>query len=67
MYETTLSVGAILMKTMDYFGWTTIADDQMLHRLVAENFDMSKEDIEPMQHIIDKYVPERKVLSLIHI
>ena len=61
MHETTLSVGAILMKTMDYFGWTTIADDQMLHRFVAENFDMSKEDIEPMQHIIDKYVPERKV------
>ncbi len=61
MHKATLSMGSILMKTMDYFGWTTIANDQMLNRFVKENFDMSKEDIEPMQNIIDLYIPERNV------
>jgi len=49
------------MKTFDYFGWTTIPDDQMLHRFVKEKFDMSKEDIEPMEKIIDQYIPQRDV------
>lgn len=50
------------MKTFDYFGWTTISNDQMLHRFVAENFDMSKEDIDSMNKIIDEYVPQRDVV-----
>jgi FkbM family methyltransferase len=55
-------MGNFLMKTVDYFGWTVLEEDDRYGPFTEQNIDVTNEDTEEFEKIINEFVPVRDVV-----